>query len=106
MMSMQVDQIKQNRIRWNNNYLNPNSEEYVTLEDEAVYAVHYILLYTLHKYSGSLSYADLSNAVLSSVDFWKDSNNFEQCDFIYYKVLKIDDFEICTLEENRDTQDK
>ena len=40
MMSMQVDQIKQNRIRWNNNYLNPNSEEYVTLEDEAVYAVH------------------------------------------------------------------
>ena len=40
MMSMQVDQIKQNRIRWNSNYLNPNSEEYVTLEDEAVYAVH------------------------------------------------------------------
>ena len=39
MMSVQVDQIKQNRISWNNKYLNPNSNEYITLEDEAVYAV-------------------------------------------------------------------
>ena len=39
MMSVQVDQIKQSRITWNNKYLNPNSNEYITLEDEAVYAV-------------------------------------------------------------------
>ena len=39
MMSVQVDQIKQSRISWNNKYLNPNSNEYITLEDEAVYAV-------------------------------------------------------------------
>ena len=39
MMSMQVDQIKHNRITWNNNYLNPNSDEYLTMEDESVYAV-------------------------------------------------------------------
>ena len=30
-------------------------------------------------YRGSLSYADLSNAVLSSADFWKDSKSFEEC---------------------------
>ena len=39
MMSVQVDQIKQSRITWNNKYLNPNSNEYITLEDEAVYGV-------------------------------------------------------------------
>ena len=38
--------------------------------------------YTVSTYRGSLSYADLSNAVLSSADFWKDSKNFEQYDFI------------------------
>ena len=44
MMSMQVDQMKQNRISWNNNYLNPNSDEYITMEDEAVYAVNITFL--------------------------------------------------------------
>lgn len=39
MMSLQVDRIKQNRIEWNADYVNPNSEAYRTLEDEAVYAV-------------------------------------------------------------------
>ena len=54
MMSVQVDQIKQSRITWNNKYLNPNSNEYITLEDEAVYAVSntnisiYLVLDLLH----------------------------------------------------------
>ena len=56
-------------------------------------------------YSGSLSYADLSYTILSSVEFWKDSKKFEQCDF-YYKVLKLHDFEIAQLKENRVTQNQ
>ena len=39
MMSLQVDRIKQNKIEWNADYVNPNAENYRTLEDEAVYAV-------------------------------------------------------------------
>ena len=38
-MSMQVDRLKQQRIFWSGNYLNPNSHEYQTLEDESNYAV-------------------------------------------------------------------
>lgn len=39
MMSLQVDRIKQRHIRWGQSYTNPNSEDYRTLEDEAIYAV-------------------------------------------------------------------
>ena len=39
MMSMQVDRIKQNKIEWNSDYVNPNSQAYRVLEDESVYAV-------------------------------------------------------------------
>ena len=39
LMSMQVDRLKQQRIFWSGNYLNPNSHEYQTLEDESNYAV-------------------------------------------------------------------
>lgn len=48
-MSMQVDRINDQRIFWSGNYLNPNSREYRTLEDEASYAVSptYFLLFPL-----------------------------------------------------------
>ncbi len=39
MMSLQVDRIKQNKIGWNSDYVNPNSQAYRVLEDESVYAV-------------------------------------------------------------------
>ena len=40
MMSLQVDRIKQRQVRWDRqSYTNPNSENYRTLEDEAIYAV-------------------------------------------------------------------
>ena len=38
-MSLQVDRIKQNKIEWNSDYVNPNAEAFRDLEDEAVYAV-------------------------------------------------------------------
>ena len=38
-MSLQVDRIKQNKIGWNSDYVNPNSQAYRVLEDESVYAV-------------------------------------------------------------------
>jgi hypothetical protein len=38
---MQVDRINQNRISWGPMYVNPNSDEYRSLEDEAVYAVSF-----------------------------------------------------------------
>ena len=44
MMSLQVDRIKQNKIGWNSDYVNPNSQAYRVLEDESVYAVSMILL--------------------------------------------------------------
>ena len=39
MMSLQVDRIKQKKIGWNSDYVNPNSQAYRILEDESVYAV-------------------------------------------------------------------
>ena len=47
MMSLQVDRIKQRQVRWGQSYTNPNSENYRTLEDEAIYAVSSFLLYFL-----------------------------------------------------------
>ena len=44
MMSLQVDRIKQNKIGWNSDYVNPNSQAYRVLEDESVYAVSMILI--------------------------------------------------------------
>ena len=44
MMSLQVDRIKQNKIGWNSDYVNPNSQAYRVLEDESVYAVSMISL--------------------------------------------------------------
>jgi hypothetical protein len=38
-MSMQVDRVQQQRIFWSGNYVNPNSREYQTLEDESNYAI-------------------------------------------------------------------
>lgn len=38
-MSMQVDRIGADRIFWSGNYVNPNSDEYQALEEEAAYAV-------------------------------------------------------------------
>ena len=44
-MSLQVDRIKQNKIGWNSDYVNPNSQAYRVLEDESVYAVSIIFLF-------------------------------------------------------------
>ena len=44
-MSLQVDRIKQNKIGWNSDYVNPNSQAYRVLEDESVYAVSMILFW-------------------------------------------------------------
>ena len=38
-MSMQVDRVNKDRIFWSGNYRNPNSREYLLLEDESNYAV-------------------------------------------------------------------
>lgn len=38
-MSMQVDRVDRRKIYWSGNYINPNSNEYRLLENEANYAV-------------------------------------------------------------------
>ena len=39
LMSMQVDRVDRRKIYWSGNYINPNSNEYRLLENEANYAV-------------------------------------------------------------------
>jgi hypothetical protein len=57
MMSLQVDRIKQNKIGWNSDYVNPNSQAYRVLEDESVYAIDTAMALT------SLSNVYLSNDI-------------------------------------------
>jgi len=57
LMSMQVDRLKQQRIFWSGNYLNPNSHEYQTLEDESNYAIDSAMALT------SLNSVYLSNSI-------------------------------------------
>ena len=56
-MSMQVDRVNQQRIFWSGNYLNPNSIEYQTLEDESSYAIDSAMALT------SLNTAYVSNTI-------------------------------------------
>merc|ERR1719266_3072148 len=57
MMSLQVDRIKQKKIEWNSDYVNPNSQAYRVLEDESVYAIDTAMALT------SLSNVYLSNDI-------------------------------------------
>ena len=38
-MSMKIDRIKDDKIRWSEMYMDQNTEQYHTLEDEVNYAV-------------------------------------------------------------------
>ena len=39
LMSMKIDRIQENRIKWGQSYWDPNSEPYQVLEGEVDYAV-------------------------------------------------------------------
>ena len=39
LMSMKIDRIKDDKIRWSEMYMDQNTEQYHTLEDEVNYAV-------------------------------------------------------------------
>ena len=64
MMSMQVDRIKQNKIEWNSDYVNPNSQAYRVLEDESVYAVSISTLFL------KFSNLSMSKNISSVIDFF------------------------------------